>query len=76
MVSDCDPEGRIFLSVPHTHDGLFFFCISFICIKWVFDNSVTTTADVRHNCDDNTVTFSYVITFSDVNIYMAYRDVL
>ena len=59
---DCDPEGRIFLSAltPMIYS---FFLHTFHYRKWVFDNAGTSIADVRH-----IVTFSDVITFSDVNV--------
>ena len=68
VMSDCDPEGRVFLSVPYTHDR-FFFLQTFHFWKRVFDNAVTLIADVLPYCDDNTVKFSDIMcTFDDVNL--------
>ena len=44
---DSDREGRIFLSIRHTHDRLFS-CTPFISERRVFDNAVTSIADVRY----------------------------
>ena len=56
MMVDCGPEGRIFLSVPHTHDRFYFFFFFFFFfffaylsfLKVVFDNAVTSIADAQH----------------------------
>ena len=48
-MQDCDREGQIFLSTPHTHDAFsFFFCIPFISERRFFNNAVTSIADVRY----------------------------
>ena len=63
-MSNCDPEGRILLSVPYTLD-LLFFLQTFHFLKWMFEIEVTSTAEVRcwqyHD-------FSDLIPFSDVNL--------
>ena len=66
-MSDYDPEGRIFLYVPHTL-GRFIFLHTFHFWKWVFDNAVTSIADISPYCDDTTWTLRDVITFSYVNL--------
>ena len=47
VTSDCSPEGRIFLFIPHIHDR-FFFLHTFHFWNWAFDNAVTSIADVLH----------------------------
>ena len=44
---DCGPEERIFLSTPSTHDR-FFFLRTFHFWTRIFNNTVTSIADVRH----------------------------
>ena len=44
---DCDLDGRIFLFAPHTHNR-FFILHTFHFWKWVFENAVTSIADVHH----------------------------
>ena len=74
-MSDCDPEGRIFLFVPHTHYR-FFFLHTFHFWKWVFDNAVTSFADVCHIV--MTIPWRLVTSLRSVTstLTMAYRDVL
>ena len=43
---DCDPERRLFLSAPRTHNR-FFFLHAFHFRKRVFDNAVISIADVH-----------------------------
>ena len=75
-MSDCDPEGRIFLSVPHTSHYRFFFLHTFHFWKWVFDNAVTSFADVCHIM--MTIPWHLVTSLRSVTstLTMAYRDVL
>ena len=47
VVPDCDNEGRILLSTPHTHDRFFFLHI-FISERSFFNNAVISIVDVRH----------------------------
>ena len=47
MIPECDREGRNFLSTPNTHDR-FFFLNTFHFLTDVFNNAVTSIADVRH----------------------------
>ena len=43
-----DREGRIFLSIPHTHDRFFFLSHrSFLNVDF-FNKAVTSIADIRH----------------------------
>ena len=74
MVSDCDPGGRIFLSVPNTHG--FFFLHTFHFWKWVFDNAVTSIAYVRHIV--MTILWWFVTSLRSVtsSVTKAYHDVL
>ena len=74
-MQDWDPEGQIFLSIPHTYDGVFFLH-TFHFWTWIFDYAAAWIADVRHIMMTLiTVTFSNVITFSDVNLNDGIRDV-
>ena len=69
-MSDCDLEGRIFLSVPHIH-AISFFLHTFHFWKWVFYNAVISIADVCQivmTIPIITVTFSYIIMFSAINL--------
>ena len=70
MMSDCDCEGRIFLSTLYTHDGVFS-CTVFISERRFFNNGVTSIADVRHIV----MAFNDVITFSDINLNDGVHDV-
>ena len=54
---DCDVEGRIFLSTPHTNVSEYRF----------FNNVVTSIFDVHHFVT-TTVAFNDVITSSNVNL--------
>ena len=74
-MSDCNPEGRIFLSVPHTNDR-FFFLHTFHFWKTVFDNAVTSIADVRHIV--MTITWRLLTSLGLVTsaLTMAHRDVI
>ena len=47
VMSNCDPEGRILVSVPYTLDILFFLQ-TFHFLKWMFENEVTSTAEVHY----------------------------
>ena len=47
MMPDCDREGLIFLSAPHTHDILFLAHLSFLNVDF-FNNAVTSIAEVCH----------------------------
>ena len=75
VMSDCDPEGRIFLSLPHTHDR-FFFLHTIHFWKWVFDTAVTSIADVHHTV--TTIPWRLVTSLRLVTstLMMAYRDIL
>ena len=64
-MSDYDPKGQIFLSIPHTLDR-FFSLHTFHFQKWAFDSKLYCRCLLHY--DDNTVTFSDVITFSDINL--------
>ena len=74
MMSDCDPEGWIFLSAPNTYDT-FFFLHTFHFRKWVFDNAVSSIADVHHIV--MTIPWRLVTSFRSLTstLTMAYRDV-
>ena len=67
MMPDCDPEVRIFLSVPHTHDEFFLLHILYFYF-FFFLIMQSLRLQTFANCDDNTVTLSDVIIFSDVNL--------
>ena len=47
VMQDCHPKGLIFLSIAHTHDR-FFFLHTFHFWMRIFDNAITSIADVRH----------------------------
>ena len=68
-------RGTDFLYVPHTHDRFFFLHI-FHFWKSVFDNAVTSIADVRHIV--MTIPWRLVMSLRSVTstLTMAYSDVL
>ena len=73
VMSDCDPKGWIFLSAPNIYER-FFFLHTFHFRKWVFDNAVTSIADVNHIV--MTIQWRLVTSFLSVtsNLTTAYRD--
>ena len=76
VMSDCDPQGRIFfLSTLHTQDG-FLFLHTFHFWKWGFDNSVTSIADAHHIV--MTIPWRLVTPLRSVTLTwtVAYRDVV
>ena len=74
-MSDCDPEGQIFLYLPHTRDK-FFFVHTFHFWNWVFDNAATSIAEVNHIVI--TVPWRLVTSLHSVTstLTMAYHDIL
>ena len=46
--SDCDPEGQIFLSVPHTNNKL----NSFSCIPFISENGILIMQSVQMQTSD------------------------
>ena len=42
MITNCDPEGQIFLSYPHTNIGFFFLLTTIFNLKISFQKSLNT----------------------------------
>ena len=63
VMPDSKPrDGTLYLSLTHMID-------SFSCIPFISESGLLIMPSLRlPYCDDNTVTFSDVITFSDVNL--------
>ena len=77
VMPDCNPEGRILLSTPHTHNRIFLLHTFHFCRFFLKNKAVGSIADVRHIVMIIiTLTFSDVITFSDVKLNGGVRDVL
>ena len=74
VMPDCDPVGRLCLSTSHTHD-VFFFLHIFRFWMWILimQSLPLLTSAIF---EDITVTFSDVITFTEVNLNDGVRDIL
>ena len=74
MMPDCDREGQIFLSTPHTQDRfLFLHHLSILTVDFLKFSYFDCWRPPY--CDDIIVAFNDVIMFSDVNLNDGIRDV-